>query len=570
MKMVNILGVNPSGGVCHDSSACIVVNGKLVAAAEEERFNRMKHTTEFPINAINFCLQYAGLSIKDVHYIAIPWLPSALWHHYSALFRKHHRNILGLYGLFANLSPMFKWKQKLHFGEHFSEIPETIYIEHHLAHAASAFFCSGFSSSSIVTVDGNGEKNSTVAWFGNGKKIQKIREESDTNSLGNFYTLITTYLGLHKRIIEGGEGKTMGLAAYGHPDEQVTTAMRKIMDIDKSKWYKINSRFSMTTASEKGMHLLSNVFNHPKRTNPTSPLEYPYADIAFAAQDSLEKALLKVVKYTIDVTGCDNLCLAGGVTLNCTANGFIREKLSIDPIFIFPIANDGGTSIGAALALASRLGEKVKFKMTHVYWGPEYSNKEIEAILKERKLLYEYYDDISSVCAELISKGNVIGWLQGRMEIGPRALGNRSILADPRNPKMKDIVNESVKKRESWRPFCPTILDEAKEDYLINPCDAPFMILSFKVYPEKIKEIPAVVHVDGTTRPQTLKRTTNERYWKLIKAFEDETGVPLVLNTSFNLAGEPIVCTPRDALKTFFDSGMDFLAMGNYLVRKSA
>lgn len=568
--MSKILGISP-GGFLHDSSACIVINGKLVAAAEEERFNRDKHTSAFPLNAINFCLQYAGLQIEELDNIAISWLPKTVWHHQLALFLKH-RDLAHALSTLGSLSPRIKLQFRNRFRQHFSNFPSIVYFEHHRAHAATAFYCSGFSRSSIVTIDGNGENNSTVSWFGEGNRIKKLRQESDANSLGNFYKLVTSYIGLHRSGKESGEGKTMGLASYGSNDDFIAEGMKKIIDVENAKWYSIAKKFRlmMEPNDEKAMRLVSKVFNHPPRLKTKSfPLEYPYAQIAWSAQKSLEEALLKVVEYTMDTTGCDNLCLSGGVALNCTANMVIKQNLPVRKFFIFPGANDGGTSIGAALALSNKLGEKVNSEMQHVYWGPEYSNESIEKLLKERKLLFDYYDDISGVCAELISKGNVIGWVQGRMELGPRTLGSRSILADPRNPEMKKIVNESVKKRELWRPFCPSMLDEAKDEYLEDACYAPFMILNFKVNERKTKEIPAVVHVDGTTRPQTVRREINEKYWKLIKAFETETSVPMVLNTSFNLAGEPIVCTPRDAIKTFFDSGMDYLALGNFLVKKS-
>jgi carbamoyltransferase len=274
------------------------------------------------------------------------------------------------------------------------------------------------------------------------------------------------------------------------------------------------------------------------------------------------------VRGLTDKLSTSDLCLAGGVALNCKANGEVRKECEVKDLYIFPVANDAGGAVGAALAMASELGELRESKCEHTYWGPKFSNEQIEQLLKERKLKYEHYANIEAVCAERLATGKVVGWFQGKMEMGPRALGNRSILADPTKIEMKDIVNERVKKRESWRPFCPSLLVEAEDEYLVNACDAPFMILSFDVPPKKIKEIPAVVHVDGTTRPQTVRKEINERYWKLIKTFEGISGVPVILNTSFNLAGEPIVCTPSDALRSFYDSGMDCLALGNSLIEK--
>jgi carbamoyltransferase len=437
----------------------------------------------------------------------------------------------------------------------YSRIPKTEFFEHHRCHAATAYYCSGFNDASVITIDGAGEKNSTVAWHGRNSSIRKIREESIYNSFGFLYTDVTNFLNLG----EAGEGKTMGLAPYGKPDVTIEKRFRKnLLDVNGSLWYKI--RYSQPAVLN-----VSHVGFSPRTTQPATLKNY--ANLAFTLQESLEKVMVKIARYTMKKTGSANVCLAGGVALNCSANSVVRESEFVDDIFIFPAAHDGGTPLGAALNCAARHGVSIRFKMEHAYWGPGYSDEEIQKALDSYKIEYEIHNNIGKVAAEEIATGKVLGWFQGRLEIGPRALGARSIIGDPRTGKMRDLLNE-VKLREPWRPLAPSMLDSAKEEYLENACESPFMILAFQVPKNKRKEIAAVVHVDNSTRPQTVKREINERYWKLIKGFEQETGIPVVINTSFNVGPEAIVCTPRDAIRTFFASKMDCMAIGNCMVKK--
>ena len=562
---MNILGVYPvSHEFGHDTGAAIVSNGKIIAAAEEERFTRRKHDTSAPRNSIAFCLNYAKLGMDDIDYIAVPWSPK-LWLKYKMMHKQtdFFHNILDFLVFPVRSHPArFRKKASLlssyfdydYFNqtlEKFSPLPPISYYEHHRAHAATAFYASNFDSASIVTVDGQGELNSTVSWKGNGSKISKLREEPVSNSLGYFYHYATQYLNLGFN----GEGKTMGLAPYGSPDAEMEKKLRQHMDAKGGKWYNITK-----------MMPDQSVLGFPKRSNEDI-MGANYRNYAFHVQKMLEEAMLRVVEDAVSSSGERKLCLSGGVALNCTTNSKILESGMVDDLFVFPAASDGGSPVGAALECASENGEKVNFRLEHPYFGPEFSDAEIENALKRFGLKYEECKDISGTVGELIHKANVIGWFQGRMELGPRALGNRSIIADPTNSKMLEKVN-NVKQRESWRPLAPSMLFEAKDEYLENARDSPFMILSFTVKKEKRKEVPAIVHVDGSTRPHTVKRAVNRKYYDAIKAFENSGGVPIVMNTSFNVGNEPVVCTPEDAIRTFYSSMLDYLAIGSFLVKK--
>lgn len=556
-----ILGVNPGLVLGHDPSAAVVVNGKLMAAAEEERFVRIKHGVgKMPLNAIKYCLRECNLEASDVDHVAISWDANNVWRPF--LFQIFNK-ATSLSNVFTNamrepgmLPPIYKKRIIQWLGTILGNVPPVSYIEHHLAHAAGGFFCSGFRKATIVTVDGAGENNSTVIWTGEGKTIQKMDEVSNKNSLGFFYATITDFLGFRPF---DGEGKTMGLAAYGKHDSRIDKKMKSVIDPERGKWY----RTDPSTVSD-----VSHLLGYPQRRRKISPLEQPYRNIAWAAQEALERSLLRVVRDAVSRSESSNLVLAGGVTLNCKANQRILDSGIAHNIFIFPVAGDGGTAEGAALALSAELNEVSSFRMEHPYYGPRYADDSIHKILDERKLSYEYHKDMGKVVGELISDGLIVGWFRGRMECGPRALGNRSILADPRDSSMKDIVNLHVKRREQWRPYAPSMLEERAERYLVNTKESPFMILSSRVHSERANEISSVVHVDGTTRPHTVKREVNPEYWEVIKTFERETSVPAILNTSFNIAGDPIVCAPQDALQTFFNCGMDCLALENFLIRK--
>ncbi len=575
---MNVLGI--SAEFVHDSGAALVKDGKLVAAAEEERFSRKKHDYSAPLESIKFCLNQANLTMDQIDFVAVPWLPFSAFSYgnvFSWLSRGRDVWPLGAHFLLnKGLNSAVKlWKsgknsnqlevEKLcqgtvaYLSEQYLDIPEVKYFEHHKAHAANAFYCSGFDDASVISVDGNGEANATVVWNADGNSIEKVREELCHNSLGMFYLTVTNFLGLGRF----GEGKTMGLAAYGKKNKSLEKRIReKIIDTEKPEWYKLG--FPSLTYESNAIN--KQVLGFPSRTNE-SPLGKNYADFAFASQKALEKAVSNIAEWAVEKTGRPNLCLSGGVALNCLANSVAMNSHNVNGFFAFPAANDGGTPVGAALLCAAEHGEKVKHKMEHAYFGPAYSNKEIENLLKKIKADYTESRDISGEVAELLAKNRIVGWFQGRMELGPRALGNRSILSNPTKKSTKDKVNK-LKGREFWRPLAPSMPDEAKEEYLEAAVESPFMILSFNIRKEKLKEIPSASHVDGSTRPQTVKKKSNPKYHRLIKEFEGLTSVPVVLNTSFNLKHEPIVCSPLDAVRTFYSSTLDAAAIGDFLLLK--
>ena len=571
MRDVYILGINPTINYfsSHDSSACLLHNGKIIAAAEEERFTRVKHATRtFPLNAIKFCLEFADITLDDLECIALPTNPDYCRMHFNFL-----RERVNPVGRAIWTFRVFRWFIKKGF--HSSSAIEKMitndvrkkikndkvnlhFSAHHLSHAASTFYCSGFKNASIITLDGIGEsglREATVLWEGNGNEINKLENYFSPNSLGLYYELFCQQLGFSKL---DGPGKVMGLAPYGKNPSEVMPIFEK----------KLKTELPYDVTNFSSWVQLQRIFGKRREGELTSYHE----NIAFMVQHKLEKIALNLVNKNFENTNSKNLCLAGGVALNCIMNGKLLRSENVENIFIQPAAGDNGLCIGAALNSYYELGYKPHTTFESVYLGPSFSNEEIKKELKNYKLKenqdYEYHDDIAGITAELLAKDKVVGWFQGRMEFGPRALGNRSILANPTHSKMKDIVNAKVKHREMWRPFCPSLLDQSAKEYLEGTYPSPYMILAFDVKEEKVKEIPAVVHVDGTTRPQTVSKKTNPLYYKLIEEFESETGIPVILNTSFNVAGEPIVCRPEEAIKDFLNTQMDYLVLGNYLVSK--
>ena len=413
-------------------------------------------------------------------------------------------------------------------------------IEHHITHAYSSFPFSGFDDCYSISVDGYGEMTSTLVYRpGEGK----IKEIYVPNSLGVFYTEITRWIGFD--LLQ--EGKTMGLASYG----------TKKYDFSKYISYGNGSYKLVPNLAEQ----LMRDFGERRREGE---LTKEHKDIAYTAQKYVEEVMIHLAQYHV---GKNNLCLSGGVSLNCVANGRILREAGIKDIFAQPMANDAGGALGAAVYLAMQDGYKFE-EMYHPYYSEGFNDEEIEKALKQARVKYEYHKDPAGVAAEFLAESKIIGWFQGRMEIGPRALGNRSILADPRKVEMKDIINRRVKHREPFRPFAPSLLEEEMRKYLVDAYPTPFMLLSFEVPDERKKEIPAVVHVDGTARPQTVTKKQNPLYYELIKQFQKETGIPVVLNTSFNIRGKPIVRTPKDALAMFYTEDMDALILGSYVIKK--
>lgn len=554
-----ILGI----GDGHDSSASLLCDGKVIACAEEERFVRIKHAYNmFPNNAIKFCLNVAGIRSSDVDFVAYYMDPKKMSlskdipHLVRMVFKPTPTNLRN-YIIFKYITYP-KQKMFLRNLKKMNITPKKIfYVDHHRCHAASAFRMSGFKRATILTMDGRGEWTTTAGYCGKNNEIETLWEIKHPHSLGHLYSFITAYLGFK---INNSEWKVMGLSAYGKPT------------IDFSSFIKItNNGYEL---SKKYFPVYGN-FNYQKLIDGYGPMRIRnsklndfHKNMAASSQKTLETVAQHLLEMTYNQTGIKNLCLAGGVAFNCKMNQRLRESGFVENIYIQPAAGDAGTSLGAALEAWAMLGYKSRFKMEHVYYGKDYSNKEIEKTLKTCQLKYEYHKDVSGLSAEMVEKGKIVGWFQGRFEFGPRAMGNRSIIADPRSMKSKDRVNNVVKYREQWRPFAPSMLAEYSRGYLKNPCSAPFMILTFDVKEEKIEDVPAVVHVDGTTRPQTVEKKTNKKYYKLIKNFKKLTGIPIVLNTSFNIRGQPIVNTPHEAIQTFYSTGMDALVLGDYFVFK--
>jgi carbamoyltransferase len=547
----------------HDSSACIAHDGEILFAVAEERLSRKKHDGRFPVNAVRACLEHAKAKANDLDYICFGWpSPGVEYRHTLKTFVNgrfpfsyaHMREVTGQYvRMTLQKGGMNQFTQQ--FGP---TRAQTRFVQHHIAHALSTYALSGFKEATVVVIDGRGAWEATSIWHGRDGALEHVQTIQWPNSLGVFYAEFTHYLGFQKN---SDEWKVMGLAPYGTPGVN----LREFIIPDDSPYW-INSR-RLLGRSGNDVSGIEELLG-PRR-EPESEIDQRCKDLAFAVQDACETAMMQVVRLAIEKTGCRNLCLAGGVALNSKANGKIFASGMVDNIFIQPASADDGVALGAALAPYLETDHCVPVhKMRQAYLGPEYSAEEIARVLQTYKLRHTRLSDPANTGAELLADGKIIGWFQGRAEFGPRALGNRSILADPRDPEMKDKVNNAVKFRESWRPFAPSLPTEAVSDYVEKPCDSPFMILTFQVRDDKRDVIPAVTHLDGSGRFQTVDEDVNPVYWRLLKAFEARTKVPVIMNTSFNLRGEAMVCSPTDAIRTFYSSGMDALVLGNYLVLK--
>lgn len=547
----------------HDSSACLARDGEVLFAVAEERLSRAKHDARFPHYAIKACLDFAKARPDQLDEICFGWSPprSSYLHDMKCyLLGKQPLRYLNVLNSTRHFLSM--WHQRggtNRFTDHFGPTKARVrFVDHHLAHAISAYAFSGFDEATVVVMDGRGAWEATSVWYGHDGRLEHVRTIPWPNSLGLFYAEFTQYLGFQKY---SDEWKVMGLAPYGEPGVNLREF---IVPDDEPYW--VNSRRLAESASTD-VSGIEPVLG-PRRA-PESEIDARHKDIAFAVQDACERAMLTVVRLAVEKTRCRNLCLAGGVALNSKANGKILTSGFVDRVFIQPAAADDGVSLGAALAPYLDNGKRLPVRpMRHAYLGPESSDTEMEAVLRTYKLRWTRLDDPAKTAAQLLAGGKIVGWFQGRMEFGPRALGSRSILADSRDPEMNAKVNSAVKFREWWRPFAPSLLAEVAGDYLENATDSPFMILTNAVRPEKRGVIPAVTHVDGSARPQTVEQEVNPLYWRLIREFGELTGVPVILNTSFNLRGEPIVSSPTDAVRTFFSSGMDALVMGSFLVEK--
>jgi carbamoyltransferase len=546
----------------HDSSACIACDGELLFAVAEERISRIKHDAGFPRLAIRACLDFAKVLPDQVDFICQGWpAPSSVFATDLKCFLRGqypltYSNVLNSTRLYASMAHQNGGFNL--FTHYFGPTKARMrFVEHHLAHAISAYSYGGFDKAAVVVMDGRGAWEASSIWYGHDGRLDHVLTIPWPNSLGLFYAQFTQYLGF---VPNSDEWKVMGLAPYGSPGVN----LGEFISLNHET-YRVNApllfeRSNGTSAIAKRLG--------PERT-PESEIDDSFKNVAFAVQDACEAAMLALVKLATQKTGSRNICLAGGVALNSKANGKIQASGMVENIFVQPAASDDGVALGAVFAPYLDGGGRLPMKpLRHAYLGPEFSDAEIEKALLTYKLRASKLSDVAATTAEFLANGKIIGWFQGRMEFGPRALGHRSILADPRDPEMNAKVNNAVKFREWWRPFAPSMLKEVAEEYLEHACDSPFMILTNPVRPEKRDIIPSVTHVDGSARPQTVEKDVSPLYWNLINEFGKRTGVPVLMNTSFNLRGEAIVNTPTDAIRTFFSSGMDALVIGSYLVEK--
>lgn len=572
-----ILGINAYHG---GASACLIQDGHLVAAVEEERFTRQKYWAGFPVCATRHCLKTAGITAYDLDHVGVSRNPSA---HLvkKVLFTLKNRPSLALIrDRVANAGKVADLKSELvaALGLDGAALKADFHnVEHHQAHMASAFFVSPFSEAAILSIDGMGDFVSTMTGVGRENRLDVLDAVHFPHSLGNFYTLISQWLGFPKY---GDEGKVMGLAPYGQP--RYLDEMAQVLRRHSDGRFELNLDYFTTFADgdvmtwQGGTPVLPRLYSprlisllgEPRR--PGDPITAHHQDVAASLQHTLEQVEMALVQRLQQQTGQKNLCLAGGVALNSAFNGQILPNTPFTDIFIQPAAGDAGTSLGVCYYIYHQvLGRPRTFVMTNAYTGPAFSQAEITAALQRAGLTGHTLDD-DTLCdraADYVARQNVVGWFQGRMEWGPRALGNRSIIADPRFAATREILNARIKKREKFRPFAPAVLQEATGEYFDQTYPDPFMLKIYNVLPEKQGVIPAVTHVDGTGRLQTVEEAVNPLYYHLIRRFGEKTGVPVVLNTSFN-ENEPIVCTPEEAIDCFLRTKMDVLVIGNTLVSK--
>ncbi|MEW5895967.1 MAG: carbamoyltransferase [Candidatus Omnitrophota bacterium] len=582
-----ILGIS---AFYHDSAAALIKDGDILAAAQEERFTRKKHDHGFPSHAVNFCLKEAGITAKDVDHVIF----------YDKPFIKFER-LLETYlmtaprGLRSFLKSMPLWlKEKLFLRDTIAKElgfdGEILFADHHESHAASAFYPSPFQSAAILTLDGVGEWSTLTYGVGNGNKIKLLKEIKFPHSLGLLYSAFTYYTGFK---VNSGEYKLMGLAPYGEP-KYVDVIKNYLLDLKSDGSFKLDQKYfnycaGLTMTNKKFHDLFGRLPRHPE-----SPIEQFHMDVARSIQVVTEEIIFKIAEHVHRATGEEYLCLAGGVALNCVANGKIAKEGPFKKLWIQPAASDSGGALGAALAVwYSCLGNKRQVDDIHdmqksSLLGPSFSNDEIKKFLDERGVVYTYLNDaeLFERAAAILADEKVLGWFQGRMEFGPRALGNRSILGDPRSEEMQTTMNLKIKFRESFRPFAPSVMLEHSGDYFDYDGESPYMLLVAQIRDDKkfpvpdnekglfglqklkVKRsgLPAITHVDYSARIQTVSEESNHRYYRLIKRFYEKTGCPVVINTSFNVRGEPIVCTPKEAYECLLRTNMDYLAIGNFII----
>ena len=594
--MNTILGIS---AFYHDSAATIIQDGKILAAAQEERFSRVKHDSNYPFNAVEFVLKFSNIKLSDLDYIVFyekPYLKfDRLFKTYLALAPSGFESFCKSMPIWLNQKLFQKKllvKQLKKHDSNFNEHNKILFSEHHLSHAASAFFPSPFEKAIILTADGVGEWATTTVAVGNKNKLEIKKEIHFPHSLGLLYSAFTYYIGFK---VNSGEYKLMGLAPYGDP-KYVDKILENLIDIKQDGSFRLNNEyFNYATGFTMTNKKFENLFGEPVRNPIKNKITQFHMDVAASIQKVTEQVMTNLVKSLKEEFKISNLCLAGGVALNCVANGKILKDKIFDNIWIQPAAGDAGGSLGAALAawhleLNKHRSLSKDDSMQGSYLGPEFSNDEIKKELIRLGAVFEIYeeDELMFKTAEYLTQGDAIGWFQGRMEFGPRALGNRSILGDPRSENMQKNLNLKVKYRESFRPFAPSVLEEEAGDWFELNSKSPYMLIVGDVN-NKIKkkmteeekklfgidklnvkrsEIPAVTHVDYSARIQTVSKSTNPKYYDLIKKFKERTDCPVIVNTSFNVRGEPIVNTPEDAFKCFMGTNLDKLVIGNFILEK--
>ncbi len=603
--MKKVLGIS---AFYHDSAAALVIGGRIIAAAQEERFTRDKHTPDFPVQAVKYCLEEAGLELDDLDAIVF----------YDKPLLKFERLLQTYYsfspkGLISFLKAIPVWinekmflKKMIHeglkeVGSYDKRKVNMLFPEHHLSHAASAFYPSSFKESAILTIDGVGEWCTASIGLGNGEKIELIREMEFPHSVGLLYSAFTYYLGF---TVNSGEYKLMGLAPYGNEfapqtQEFISKIKSELVDIkeDGSVW--LNQKYFNYATGLRMVHdqKWKDLFGVARR-DAEADLDQTHCNLAIAIQKVTEEIVIKMAKEAKRLTNSDYLCMAGGVALNCVANGKLLEENIFKEIYIQAASGDAGGALGAALAVSHMYFEEERVidytydQMNGTYLGPDYSEKEIQSMNKRTNAIYRKYDDfndLASFVASRLAEGNVVGWFQGRMEFGPRALGNRSILGDARNPEMQKKLNLKIKYREGFRPFAPSVLAEDAREYFDLQADSPYMLVVAPVkesrrvkLPENYADLPlwdrlyqqrsdlqSITHLDFSARVQSVYKETNPRYHGLIQEFKKQTSYGLVVNTSFNVRGEPIVCTPYDAFRCFMSTEMDYLVVGDFVYTKT-
>ena len=597
-KLTSILGVS---AYYHDSAACLIQNGRIVAAAQEERFTRKKHDAGFPSHAVEYCLRQGGVGMRDVDYLVF----------YDKPFVKFER-LLETYlsyapkGLGSFLTAIPVWiKEKLFLRnllekafrqvgslEKKDNLPPLLFGEHHESHAAAAFFPSPYEEAVVLCMDGVGEWATTSAWIGQRNQLTPLWEIPFPHSIGLLYSAFTYYTGFK---VNSGEYKVMGLAPYGEP-KYVKTILDNVVDVKPDGTFRLNmDYFDYCTGLRMTNNKFDAIFGGPPR-QAESTLTQREMDLARSVQEVTEMVMLRLANSLHRETGLSNLCLSGGVALNCVGNGRVLREGPFSGLWIQPAAGDAGSALGAALNVhysylnQPRVCQGPSDAMRGSYLGPRFSNQDIESSLQQLEASYERVEDsdLYRRVAQYLAEGKVIGWLQGHMEFGPRALGGRSILGDPRSEKMQSVMNLKIKYRESFRPFAPSVLRERVSEYFEMDTDSPYMLLVAPVaekrrravQPDQQKlwgidllnvpksDIPAVTHVDYSARVQTVSPDTNPRYYQLLQEFEKQTGCAVLINTSFNVRGEPIVCTPEDAYRCFMRTEMDVLVLENCLVLK--